>query len=586
MKEILNTWRRSVFDALKTAAKNGGIDDRQIRIDQIITETPPNPDFGDIGFPMFPFARHFKTSPANIASSVAEALKDAGMPGDIRTEGPYVNVFFYKKDTSAHILKMIEHEGDGYGRNSHLEGSRVMIEFSCPNTNKPLHLGHLRNDAIGISLANLFEANGAKVLKVNLINDRGIHICKSMIAYQKFGEGKTPESEGIKGDHFVGRFYVRYANWEKEDETAIEQARKLLRKWEAGDQETNDLWKTMNQWAISGIEDTYAKTGVEFDTVYFESETYASGREQVVAGLENNVFTREDDGSVTIDLSDIDLDKRVLLRSDGTSLYVTQDIGTAILRYNDWPFDRLIYVVASEQEYHFRVLFHILKRLGYEWAENLFHYAYGLVHLPDGRMKSREGTVVDADDLLRMLQDLALKEIQEKGRETEVDNPVNTAEAIARAAVNYYLLNVTPAKEMIFNPDESIAFNGNTGPYLQYTGARLCSMIRKFEERKSEFADGNVDTALIESGDEWEVMKLLGLYPSVVEDSAKDMNPTNLAVYLYNVAKLYSRYYHDNPVLHNENHNIVHTRIAIARAVVQVLKNGFTILGIPFLEKM
>ncbi|MBN1686423.1 MAG: arginine--tRNA ligase [Spirochaetales bacterium] len=586
MKEILTAWRTYVFEALKKAAQRAGIKSDDLRPEQLIIETPPNPELGDLGFPMFPFARHFKSAPAAIALAVKAALEEAATGGDVRAEGPYLNVFLPRAATSERILERILEQKEAYGVSSRLEGQRVMIEFSCPNTNKPLHLGHLRNDAIGISLSNLFKENGAEVLKVNLINDRGIHICKSMIAYQKFGEGKTPESEGVKGDHFVGDYYVKYSSWEKEDPTAEEQARDLLRKWEAGDPETTELWKTMNRWAISGIEETYRRTGVSFDRVYFESETYASGREQVNTGLERKVFKREDDGSVTIDLTDIDLDKRVLLRSDGTSLYVTQDIGTAIQRYRDWPFDRLIYVVASEQEYHFKVLFHILKRLGYEWADNLFHFPYGMVNLPEGRMKSREGTVVDADDLLTMLTQLAEQEIREKGRETEVDDPAATADAIARAAVNYYLLGVSPLKDMIFNPAESIAFNGNTGPYLQYTGARLRSMIRKFESNPAGFAGGKFDPRLIQDGDEWEVIKILGLYPTVIEDAAEDLNPTSLANHLYNLTKVYSRYYHDNPVLHNEKIDLVHTRIAIARAVVQVLKNGFRILGIPFLEKM
>ncbi len=586
MKEMLHSWRASVYEAVQKAARSAGIETEKLSPEQIIIETPPDPNFGDLGFPMFPFARYFKTAPAAIASSVKDIMTEMALDGEIRSEGPYVNVFLPRAAASGKILGTILEEKEKYGANTHLDGQRVMIEFSCPNTNKPLHLGHLRNDAIGISISNLLKENGAQVLKVNLINDRGIHICKSMLAYEKFGDGKTPESEGIKGDHFVGDYYVKYSAWEKEEPAAEEQARELLRRWEAGDPETNRLWKTMNGWAVTGIEETYRKTGISFDRVYFESETYASGRDQVRAGLEKGVFNREDDGSVTIDLTDIDLEKRVLLRSDGTSLYVTQDIGTAILRHHDWPFDRLIYVVAAEQEYHFKVLFHILKRLGYTWADNLYHFSYGMVHLPEGRMKSREGTVVDADDLLRVLTNLAVGEIQEKGRETEVDDPEGTADAIARAAVNYYLLSVSPVKDMIFNPAESIAFNGNTGPYLQYTGARLCSMVRKFEERSEEFEGGNVDMALIQGGEEWEIVKLLGTYPEVIESAADDLNPTAVINHLYNLAKLYSRYYHDNPVLHNERIDLVHTRIAVARAVVQVLRNGFRILGIPFLEKM
>ena len=586
MDEILEIWRAAVLEALVKAAAKKDIDSTSFSLEQIVIETPPNPELGDIGFPMFSFARFFKSNPAGIATAVKDELIEMGVEGEVHAEGPYLNIFLSKETVAQSILGKILEEKNSYGANTHLSGKRVMIEFSCPNTNKPLHLGHLRNDVLGVSLSSLLEENGAEVLKVNLINDRGIHICKSMIAYKKFAGGKTPESEGVKSDHFVGSYYVKYSEWEKVDKSAEDQARELLRLWEAGDPETVDLWKTMNHWAISGIEETYRKTGVTFDRIYYESETYTSGRDEIKAGLSKKVFTRAEDGSVSIDLTDIDLDKRVLLRSDGTSLYVTQDIGTAIQRHKDWPFDQLIYIVAAEQEYHFKVLFHILKRLGYQWADNLYHYSYGMVNLPEGRMKSREGTVVDADDLLEMLTSLAGREIQDKGRETEVDDPSTTADAIATAAVNYYLLSVTPSKDMIFNPDESIAFNGNTGPYLQYTGARLCSMIRKFEERSASFSGGKVDTALIQSGEEWEVVKLLGLYPSVLISAADELNPTALANHLYNLSKLYSRYYHDNPVLHNEEADLVHTRIAIAKAVVQVLRNGFRILGIPFLEKM
>jgi arginyl-tRNA synthetase len=586
MKEIRESWRIAVFDAVRNAASNKGIEASGIESSQVIIETPPNPEFGDLAFPMFPFAKNFKAAPAAVATLVKDSLEQAGVSGAVHVDGPYVNIRLPRQETADKILDEISSENENYGANVHLAGRRVMIEFSCPNTNKPLHLGHLRNNAIGISLSNILEANGAELLKVNLINDRGIHICKSMLAYQRFGEGKTPESEGIKGDHFVGEYYVRYSAWEKEDRGAEELAREMLRKWEAGDPETNALWKTMNGWTVSGIEETYKRTGISFDQVYYESETYASGKEQVQAGLEKGVFQQDEDGSVSIDLTDIDLDKRVLLRSDGTSLYVTQDIGTGIRRYQDWPFDQLIYVVAAEQEYHFKVLFHILKRLGYAWSENLYHFSYGMVNLPDGKMKSREGTVVDADDLLDMLSEMAAKEIRDKERETEVDDPAATSEAISMAAVNYYLLGVSPGKDMIFNPDESISFNGNTGPYLQYTGARLSSMIRKFDSRAADFSNGKVDTALVQDGDEWEIIKLLGEYPGVIENAADELNPTVLANHLYTLAKTYSRYYHDNPVLHNENVDLIHTRIAIAKGVVRVLQNGLRVLGIPFLEKM
>jgi arginyl-tRNA synthetase len=588
MNDIRQQWRQAVLEAIIHAASAKSLDAGAIALDQIIVETPPNPEFGDLAFPMFPFARIFRTSPAAVASLVTKRLlePDFDVSGTANAEGPYVNVLLDRPGVAAGILKNVETEGDGYGRGISLTGKKIMVEFSCPNTNKPLHLGHLRNDAIGESVANILDSCGAVVKKVNLVNDRGIHICKSMLAYQRFGEGKTPESEGIKSDHFVGDYYVRYNTWESEDRAAEEAARDLLRKWEAGDSDTTSLWKTMNGWTMSGIEETYKRTGISFDSYYYESETYTSGRDQVTAGLEKKVFYKEEDGSVWIDLTDEGLDKKILLRSDGTSVYVTQDIGTAIHRHEDWPFDQLIYVVGAEQEYHFKVLFHVLRSLGYAWAEDLYHFSYGMVNLPDGKMKSREGTVVDADDLIDMLSDLAKKEIVAKDRTDEVDDLDLTAEYIARAAINYYLLQVSPGKDMIFDPAESIAFNGNTGPYLQYTGARLSSMIRKFEERADEFSAGSFDPNLISSGDEWEVIKFVGEYPSVVESAGKELNPTALAIHLYNLAKTYSRYYHDNPVLHNTDPSLVQTRITVAKCVIQVLQNGFRLLGIPFLHKM
>ena len=586
MKEIREQWKKGIFEGLQAAARRKKIDPELITLDQVISETPPNPELGDLAFPMFPFSRHFKCPPPAVGGLVMEVLDAEKLSGAVHAAGPYLNVIFSKAEVAAAIINDVLDSGDSYGENRTLSGRKVMVEFSCPNTNKPLHLGHLRNDALGESLANILAANGAEVLKAILVNDRGIHICKSMVAYKKFGDGRTPESEGAKGDHFVGDYYVKYNQWEAEDGSAEEHAREALLLWEAGDPDTVDLWKKMNAWTMSGIEETYSRTGISFDRYYYESETYTYGREVVRNGVDSDVFYAQEDGSVWVNLADVGLDKKILLRSDGTSVYITQDIGTAIKRHEDWPFDRLIYVVGAEQEYHFKVLFHILDRLKYEWASNLFHFSYGMVNLPDGKMKSREGTVVDADDLLDLLSELARDEIIEKDRVAEVDDLDATAEAIARAAVNYYLLQVSPAKDMVFNPDESISFNGNTGPYLQYTGARLSSMLRKFEEREDEYALGAVDTSLVEEGDEWEVVKLVGVYPDVVEGAGREQNPTAVANHLYALAKRYSRYYHDNPVLHNENPSLVHTRIAIARGVIQVLKNGFRLIGIPFLDRM
>ncbi len=586
MNDIREQWRLVVLGALRAAASKQGLDPSLIRDESLIVETPPNPEFGDLAFPMFPFARLFKTAPHAIGTAALECLSELETRGEAIASGPYLNVWLSRAEVSAQILDEVSRSGAAYGQRDRLAGKKIMVEFSCPNTNKPLHLGHLRNDAIGESLSNILMANGADVLRVNLVNNRGIHICKSMAAYMKYGGGRTPEGEGVKSDHFVGNYYVRYSEWEAEDPAAEAETRDLLRKWEAGDPETTDLWQRMNDWTLSGIEQTYGRTGITFDRVYFESDTYTSGRDKVQEGLDKGVFHREPDSAVWIDLSEIGLDKKILLRSDGTSVYITQDIGTAIQRHEDWPFDQLIYVVEAEQEYLFNVLFHILKQLGYSSADDLYHFSCGMVNLTDGKKKSREGTVVDADDLLDTLSDLARKEIVSKEREGQVEDLDGTAEAIARAAVNYYLLQVSPGKDMVFDPVESISFNGNTGPYLQYTGARLSSMIRKFHEREDEFSAGTVDNSLIQSGDEWELMKLVGGYPGAVESAGRDLNPTAIANHLYAIAKTYSRYYHDHPVLHNEDPNLVHTRIAIARSVVQVLKNGFRLIGIPFLSTM
>ncbi len=560
-----------------------------ISSEEIVTEVPPKPELGDIAFPMFPFAKYFKTSPKSIAERMQETIESdphAASLGTVTTAGPYLNVSLCRPLTIAETVARISEEGLEYGKSNLYKDQKIMIEFSAPNTNKPLHLGHLRNDALGESIGRILSACGAVVKKVNLINDRGIHICKSMIAYRKFGNRSTPESEGVKGDHFVGKFYVKFNKWAKEDETAEQQAREMLQRWEAGDPEVTELWKTMNRWTIEGIEETYKKTGVSFDAVYLESEVYQRGREEVLKGLEREVFFKDERGTVWADLSTIGLDKKVLLRGDGTTLYLTQDLGTAIARYEDWNFDKQIYVVGSEQKYHFQVLFYLLKQLGYDWADNLFHLSYGMVNLPEGKMKSREGTVVDADDLLEELVEYARMEIIEKEREHEVEDIDATSEKIALAALNYYLLQINPAKDIIFDPKETIVFNGNTGPYLQYTGARISAMLRKYEQRKKEFAEGNFQPELLTVEDEWGLIKLIGSFTESVEQAANDRNPAAVASSLYELAKTFSRYYHENPVLHNADPHLVVTRITLVKTLLQVMKNGFKLIGIPFLEKM
>ena len=584
METYRKKWKEIIYNALCEIAPDPAALRSSVSPVTILTETPPDSSLGDIAFPLFPFAKLLKESPSNIGEKLLKRLQGRG--GEVSLKGPYLNVKLERAGVFKEILSAVERAGADFGRNDSLAGRRIMIEFSCPNTNKPLHLGHLRNDALGESLSRLLARCGAEVLKVNLINDRGIHICKSMLAYKKFGRGKTPESEGMKSDHFVGEYYVKFAQWAKEDAGAENQARALLKSWEAGEAETLALWKKMNGWAIAGIKQTYADTGIAFDRYYYESETYTAGRAEVLRGLDRKIFFKKEDGSVWIDLTDDGLDEKVLLRSDGTSLYITQDIGTAVIRQSDWAFDRMVYVTGSEQQYHFQVLFTVLKKLGHEWADKLEHLAYGMVNLPEGRMKSREGTVVDADDLLAELTDSAREEIASREREGEITDIGRTAFKIALGAVNYFLLSGTPRKDMVFNPRDSLSFTGDTGPYLQYTGARLSGILRKFSERRDRYAPGRLDCSLFTVEDEWDLVKQFAEFPQTVARTAAQLDPSLLTGYLFDCAKKFARYYHENQVLGNDDPHLVRTRIELVKAFLTVLKNGFELIGIPFLEAM
>ncbi|MDY0303460.1 MAG: arginine--tRNA ligase [Sphaerochaeta sp.] len=586
LENIRDTWKSLIEEelALYAAEKVGDVGP----LPPLVAQTPPKPELGDLAFPLFAYAKIFHLGPPALAQSLKERIeKRAGHPaGQILISGPYLNVKIDTASLATALAAKIGEEQDRYGTNDSLGSKRITIEFSCPNTNKPLHLGHMRNDSLGMSMAAILAANGATVRKVNLINNRGVHICKSMLAYQKFSEGETPESSGIKGDHLVGNYYVKFAQWAKEDPTAEAQAQAMLKAWEEGDSEVLELWQRMNDWTMAGLYESYESMGISFDAFYWESETYKYGKDEILKGLENGVFYREEDGSVWVDLTRDKLDKKVLLRSDGTSLYITQDVGTAIMRHKDWPFDAHIYVVGSEQQYHFKVLFRTLQLLGYSWAENLHHLSYGMVNLPEGKMKSREGTVVDADELLSSLSALAEEEIRSKGREGEVGDLRETSRAIALGALNYYLLQVTSSKDMIFNPAESISFNGNTGPYLQYMGARISSMLAKFHSESPEVEALGFDASLLSLSDERELVKLLARYPEVVAKAGDQYDPSLVTAYLYELSKLFSRYYHDNPVLKAPSPELVRSRIELVRMVNQVLKNAFALVGIPYLASM
>ncbi|MGB4406017.1 MAG: arginine--tRNA ligase [Sphaerochaeta sp.] len=583
---VRQSWKALVEKELASYALT--ILEKEVKLPELAVQTPPKPELGDLAFPLFAYAKILRTAPAMLAASLKERIeKISDRPlGDLLVAGPYLNIRIDMAALATSLSAAIEAEGSHYGENGSLGNKRITIEFSCPNTNKPLHLGHMRNDSIGESISAIMKANGATVRKVNLINNRGVHICKSMLAYQKFGKGETPESTGMKGDHFVGKYYVKFAAWAKEDPSAELQAQKMLQMWEEDDPVVMELWHKMNKWTLDGLFESYEKMGISFDHYYYESETYKYGKDEILKGLDKGVFYREEDGSVWVDLENIKLDKKVLLRKDGTSLYMTQDVGTAIMRHKDWPFDSLIYVVASEQQYHFKVLFHVLALLGYTWAEDLHHLSYGMVNLPDGKMKSREGTVVDADELLQQLTGLAAAEIRSKQREEQVGDVDKTSSSIALGALNYYLLQVNPLKDMIFNPTESISFNGNTGPYLQYMGARISSMLGRYESEGGDRTKRPFDSSLLTLSDERELIKQIALYPEVVARAGAELDPSLLCSFLYELSRLFSRSYHDNPVLKAGSDELVRARIELSAMVMQVLKNAFALVGIPFLHSM
>ncbi|MCH5231615.1 MAG: arginine--tRNA ligase [Muribaculaceae bacterium] len=474
----------------------------------------------------------------------------------------------------------------------------VMVEYSSPNTNKPLHLGHVRNNLLGFSLAKILEANGNRVVKTNIVNDRGIHICKSMLAWQKYGNGETPENSGKKGDHLIGDYYVEFdkhykdelasliaSGMEQEEAEAASklmgEAREMLRKWEAGDPDVRKLWETMNSWVYEGFDETYKRLGVAFDKIYYESDTYLEGKDLVLGGIESGIMYRKDDGSVWADLTPDGLDHKLLLRSDGTSVYMTQDIGTAKLRYQDFPIDKMIYVVGNEQNYHFQVLALILDKLGFKWGKDLVHFSYGMVELPEGKMKSREGTVVDADDLI----DKMIASAKEASAERFADMPREEAEEVARmvglGALKYFLLKVDPKKNMLFNPKESIDFNGNTGPFLQYTYARIQSVMRRAgkapEKLEADIVPNEKESALIQR---------LSEFPAVVKEAGETYSPALIANYCYDLAKEYNQFYHDYPILKEEDEKVKDLRLLLSREVGVVLKKASGLLGMEMPERM
>lgn len=559
---------------------------------------------GDLTLVVFPLVKAARRSPADTATLIGEYLvAHAPEVAAFNVVNGFLNLTL--RDSIWHKLLREAWTDEQYGLKSPgSDAPLVMIEYSSPNTNKPLHLGHIRNNLLGYSLSEIMKGNGYKVVKTNIVNDRGIHICKSMYAWQQWGEGKTPGSTGIKGDHLVGDFYVMFDKQYKKEiaelvtggmtqEEAENQApsmmaaRELLRKWESRDPETVDLWKMMNSWVYEGFDITYRELGVDFDQIYYESETYLMGKEEVLRGVRESLFYQKEDGSVWADLTSDGLDHKVLLRSDGTSVYMTQDIGTAKMRFDDYPINKMVYVVGNEQNYHFQVLSLLLDRLGYRWGRELYHFSYGMVELPSGKMKSREGTVVDADDLIADMVEVARKMGQELGKldhldETEAEK---TYKMIALGALKYFILKVDPKKNMTFNPEESIDFNGNTGPFIQYTHARIMSVLRKARENNLLInPDYPLDLQLEDR--EKELLKTISEYPAIVAEAAANYSPALLANYCYEIAKEFNQFYHDHSILNEPDPDKKNFRLILSECVVKIMKSGMGMLGIGMPDRM
>ena len=559
---------------------------------------------GNLTLVVFPFVKAARKSPEMTANEIGQYLVDhCPAVESFNVVKGFLNISV-GQGAWLQLLEAIDHDEHFGCKAVHEDSPLVMIEYSSPNTNKPLHLGHVRNNLLGWSLAQIMEANGNRVVKTNIVNDRGIHICKSMLAWQKWGNGETPESSGKKGDHLIGDYYVLFDKHyreevkelvaqgmdeekAKQEAPLIKEAHDMLVKWEQGDQEVRSLWEMMNGWVYAGFDETYKKMGVKFDKIYYESQTYLRGKAKVEEGLQKGLFFRKDDGSVWADLTDAGLDQKLLLRSDGTSVYMTQDIGTAEMRFHDYPIDKMIYVVGNEQNYHFQVLSLLLDRLGFSWGKDLVHFSYGMVELPNGKMKSREGTVVDADDLMQLMVDDAYQTSMELGKFADMteEERRDIARIVGMGALKYFILKVDARKNMLFNPEESIDFNGNIGPFIQYTHARIRSIMRKAESAGLSGISGISGQSGL-SGKEVELIQKMNEFTAVVEQAGADYSPSGIANYCYELTKLFNQFYHDYSILNEPDEQKRAVRLMIARNVAKILKSGMAMLGIEVPERM
>lgn len=559
---------------------------------------------GHLTLVTFPLLRISKKSPEQTGEEIGAYLKEqTSIVADFNVIKGFLNLTI----AGACWIQLLNelNEQPEYGIQAATKQSPlVMIEYSSPNTNKPLHLGHIRNNLLGYSLAEVMKANGYKVVKTNIVNDRGIHICKSMLAWKKWGEGVTPASSGKKGDHLVGEFYVLFDKRYKEELKALEaggltkdeaeeqstlmaEAREMLRLWEAGDTEVVKLWETMNSWVYEGFDETYRKLGVDFDKIYYESQTYLEGKETVLEGLEKGVFYQRDDHSVWADLRNDGLDEKLLLRSDGTSVYMTQDIGTAKLRFKDYPIDKMVYVVGNEQNYHFQVLSILLDKLGFAFGKGLVHFSYGMVELPEGKMKSREGTVVDADDLIEEMIGTAREISDELGKLDKLskEDADEIIRMIGLGSLKYFILKVDARKNMTFNPKESIDFNGNTGSFIQYTHARICSVLRKAAEQKIEIPEQLNPEIPINQKEEG-LVQLLADYANIVKEAGETFSPACIANYVYDLVKEFNQFYHDYSILNEADENVKKMRLVLSANTAKIIKSGMSLLGIKVPERM
>ena len=575
---------------------------KEVSEDKIVFQPTKKEFEGDYTIVVFPLAKVAGKAPDAIAAEIGDELVAEGLAVRYNVEKGFLNLVVDRGYFVRLLNEIDSHRQYGFVK-ANEKSPLMMIEFSSPNTNKPLHLGHIRNNLLGDSISRIQEASGWRVVKTNIVNDRGIHICKSMLAWKMFGNGETPQSSGIKGDHLVGKYYVRFNEEyrkqveeltaqgvakEEAERTApiMSEAQAMLKRWEEGDGEVIDLWYMMNNWVYEGFDATYRSLGISFDKIYYESQTYIVGKKEVLRGLDEGVFYQKEDGSVWADLTADGLDEKLLLRADGTSVYMTQDIGTAKLRYEDYDIDKMVYVVGNEQNYHFQVLAILLHRLGFRWGQELVHFSYGMVELPEGKMKSREGTVVDADDLIDEMTEEAYNITKELGKIAEMtpDEARQTARIIGLGALKYFILKVAPVKNMVFDPRESIDFNGNSAPFIQYTNARINSILRKAAD------DGIVletvcDTVTISDSEKY-IIQYLSSFAEVLGEASRTFSPALIANYCYDLAKEFSRFYHDYPILREENADVRNFRLVLCRTISKVLVNAMSLLGIELPNKM